>query len=349
MKITFTNAEDESRAYGFFADVSLHYVRGVEYDLTQIDLSFAGYRFVSVKSDEVIEYLRTIGEVESSYHPQLEEMRGSYTPYYALLPTTPEEVFGQNAINCVRSLQVAYPGAFQVHYIIMYSRASGDLISEAMVITNPIHWSDEQLRVPDGELPELNDFLRVMYNRKALIAPADYIDDVIEHYVHSTNVTSLHLQYVGLCVALETILPGRTEITFRLRRTMAVLLASTRAEGNAIFDLVGMLYDVRSQIVHGDAYDQSEVAHYLPQLRGIVSRLIIELVAHNITNRKELGVRTNELGFGDQGQLSANYRQYVLNSDTYSLIRGGFKPYQKPKAPSNPGKQRAQNRPPITS
>jgi hypothetical protein len=65
--------------------------------------------------------------------------------------------------------------------------------------------------------------------------------------------------------------------------------------------------------VHGGHYQISKVIEYLPFLKAVVSRTIIELLVHEITTPAELDKKITKLGFGDRAKLSKNWVEHNFN------------------------------------
>src|SRR5690606_24703634 len=85
-----------------------------------------------------------------------------------------------------------------------------------------------------------------------------------------------------------------------------------------IYNNINKLYKVRSKIIHGEKYDAPKILKYLSPLKSIVSRTIIELLVHNITDKKELNSKITELGYGGRDKISENWKKYELNILTFA-------------------------------
>ncbi len=53
-------------------------------------------------------------------------------------------------------------------------------------------------------------------------------------------------------ICFETMMPGNTELIYRLSQNISFMVGTSPSERLAIFDNMKILYDVRSKIVHGD-------------------------------------------------------------------------------------------------
>jgi hypothetical protein len=112
---------------------------------------------------------------------------------------------------------------------------------------------------------------------------------------------------------LESITNGNTELLYRIRRNVAVICGKNIESSQIIFDNINTIYKLRSKIVHGSDFSDDKVFEYLDYLQCIVSKLIIELLIHNIPNLEMLNKNITALGFGHRDKLSNNWSDTFLN------------------------------------
>jgi hypothetical protein len=171
----------------------------------------------------------------------------------------------------------------------------------------------EPLIAVNEDVKEINEFAKLYFDRLNL---ENYIGIAIENYLTSFNSSHLHYQYLTLCIALESIIHGDNEVTYRLRRTIAVLCGKDVFNCNIIFENLNKLYKLRSKIIHGEEYNIEKVQEYMQPLKAIVSRAIIELLIHNIPTNKELNENVTRLAFGDRYKITDSWKSYKLNIST---------------------------------
>jgi hypothetical protein len=187
----------------------------------------------------------------------------------------------------------------------------------------------DNLHIPEPELPHLNQFLRLAFERFGN-ADGHYISGVVDHYLQSYQGAIRTHRYLSLAMAIETILPKMPEITYRVRRTVAVLLGESRENCERLYKQVNDLYSLRSEIIHGESFDLNKVRHYLPVIEGVVSRLLIELLVHNVPTKQQLADIVTATGYNCRESISDGYQKYILNYNTHLLITAGFPAYKKP-------------------
>ena len=122
-------------------------------------------------------------------------------------------------------------------------------------------------------------------------------------------------------MALENIIPGAQELSYRLKRSVAIICGNDKNVCRRIYKNIDTIYKVRSKIVHGDKFDLKAIEPSLIYLNAIVSLLIIELLVHNVDTNIILGERITEIGFGDRILLSENWKEYKLNPITYNQVK----------------------------
>jgi len=302
-------------------NVSLIIVRGSEFDLTRIDFSFANYRFVPLDSSLIDDYLFGRSDVESDY---LANIRAWYTrgrqihdPHYAILSIDPNQASWNHAMRCIWLLTITYPSDLQKMFEIRYVRTSPTSIVQVSMTEYDRYENFNPMQIPDDELSSLQEFLVLAFDR---IGSEDYISQVVDAYLQSRQSSLVHHSYLSLTMALETILDGKEELTYRLKRAIAIILGRTIDSCEVLFGMVGHMYGLHSTIIHGERFKREELNYYLPTLEKLVSRLIIELIVHNVDTRIALGRIMNKSGFGDYNKISEAHKEFVFNSKTYDIL-----------------------------
>lgn len=100
-------------------------------------------------------------------------------------------------------------------------------------------------------------------------------DVALQKFYNAPYRASAFEQLVDLATALEAILLGgdksTDEVSLRLRSRAARLLCTDRDPATAIFDDVGLLYGLRSSIVHGGNLKEKDLRRYVERLSTSVS------------------------------------------------------------------------------
>lgn len=164
---------------------------------------------------------------------------------------------------------------------------------------------------PEDQFSETNDLLKIFKKYKDI----NYISNAIKYYSDSFYVNSPEMSFICLCICLETIVPGREQLSFSFRRNLAVLCSNLVEDGKKILENAKLLYNYRSALVHSGLskknYEKFDL--FFKYAQFLSSRMIIEMVLHNIPSIDELDKKITELGFGDKHKISEDYKEIISN------------------------------------
>lgn len=180
---------------------------------------------------------------------------------------------------------------------------------------------EHYLIIPPKRINEINRFLKIFHERAGKI---NYIQTALKFYSMAWSVENPELSFVSLCIALEGIVYGKEQVTYRFRRNIAVLCGENEFYSIEIYKNVNRLYEFRSKIVHSSvtSKDYKYFEEYYKYGIAVASRMIIEMILHNIPNLQNLDEKLTELGFGDRKIISKNYKPFILNDKIYTDLTG---------------------------
>jgi len=178
---------------------------------------------------------------------------------------------------------------------------------------------DHYFSYPEMYLDETNSFLAFF---KENYEKRDYIKNSIRYYSDSFRVNSPEMAFICLCICLETIVPGKEQLSFRFRRNLAVLCSESAEKGQRIFQKANQLYGFRSKLVHSgmSSKDFKKFDLFFEYAQIIASRMIIEMLLHDIPKIEDLDKRITELGFGQGSIISKNYKEFKGNVITWHKV-----------------------------
>lgn len=290
------------------------------YDLSKFDFSFKDIKIVDISSDEFDAYIEAqqpdFKDGNMSFPKSIiENIHGENDKRYAIIKNNPKENFDYNDIlNVWKILLIIFPSDLQIEYEIAYTFEDGFFQRSYMSSYQKKGDYEYYLFSDDEHLNEINEFIRLVFDRLNL---TNYIGIAVENYLTSYSASHIHYQYLTLCIALESIISGNQELIYRIRRSVAILCGKDLSNCHRIYDNLNKLYTLRSKIIHGESFDYKKVASYLPPLKSIVSRTIIELLIHNIPTNTELNLKITEVGFGDRTKISESWKHFTLNIITH--------------------------------
>ena len=172
---------------------------------------------------------------------------------------------------------------------------------------------------PEENLKETNEFLvfyKDNYNKR------DYIRNAIRYYSDSFRVNSSEMSFICLCICLETVVPGKEQLSYRFKRNLAVLCSDSRERGKKIYSLANKLYRYRSKLVHSGmtSKDFKKFDLFFEYAQVLASRMIIEMLSHDIPKIEDLDNKITELGFGQKKEISESYKEFRGNISVWIKV-----------------------------
>ncbi|MBY8963861.1 hypothetical protein KJK34_13960 [Flavobacterium sp. D11R37] len=317
---TGTELEQNERIYTNIAIFTGSFV-----DLNVLDLSMLNLRFMKFKSAEFNKLVK-----QTEYHKGqiarvikgISEEHLDNDRLQVLLPINFSKPVKKEDLWLVRDiLLVIFPSDIAIARIIDF-QLLGNKIGLSGILSYEFRTTGEDtfanyLFLYEHEIQCINQFIPIYIERYNKIP---YLTKTIHAYLSSFFQSFSDMEYLSLCIALESIINGKTELTYRIRRNIAIILASDVELGKIVFKNIGDVYDLRSAIAHstGEKYDRIRI--YLPYLRKVISRLIVELISLNIHDIDKLNSELSYIGFGDRGKLSENYVEYKLSTSVWAGV-----------------------------
>lgn len=284
-------------------------------------LEFPEFRIVNTKSEDFINFLADTEVPEFSFALEIKEsFEEDGKERYAIINKNLSQTFGNKKIyDAFNFLVLLFPSNLAVDYIVDFNFQDKKLIHRSSFKTEIFNEEDESfLRFNEDKSDIINDFIK---NYSQAYNHIGYLKSSAQNYMNAfDNHHYYHFSYIALCISLESITNGNTELLYRIRRNVAVICGKDTETSQIIFDNINTIYKLRSKIVHGSDFSDEKVYEYLNYLQSIVSKTIIELLIHNITNLELLNKRITSLGFGDRDKLSENWTEVLLNDNIEKTI-----------------------------
>jgi hypothetical protein len=296
------------------------------HDLSKFDFEFVDLKILDIESKEFREY---IAELNPRFDPQnfsffqsiIDESHNiKENKRYAIFKKNHKENYElRNLYVAYQLLLIIFPSELIIEHSVTFEDEAGFVQRVSMSSRqNNYSYEYDYLYYDDENLPLINEFIALTFERTK---STSYIGLAIENYVNSYTASHLHFQFITFCMALENIIPGAQELSYRLKRSVAIICGNDKNVCRRIYKNIDTIYKVRSKIVHGDKFDLKAIEPSLIYLNAIVSLLIIELLVHNVDTNIILGERITEIGFGDRILLSENWKEYKLNPITYNQVK----------------------------
>ncbi len=177
------------------------------------------------------------------------------------------------------ALRVVYSATTHAHYEVTGPSRSISHFGANLVTFNAGDWAllRRPVHVGAADADSLDVVARLIdeakVDRSRMVATS--YDVALQKFYNAPYRTSAFEQLVDVATALEAILLGgdksTDDVTLRLRLRAARLLCTDRDPATAIFDDVGLLYGLRSSIVHGGNLKEKDLRRYVERLSTSVS------------------------------------------------------------------------------
>ncbi|NLR95088.1 HEPN domain-containing protein [Flammeovirga agarivorans] len=319
----------------------LHFavVGGTYIDFSNIDLSHWGIQGGLVEDNNTEKYIHSISlkdQEERNWKLVKEVSQGRENgvgrnrdwEYMNLLwpldlknPPTEDDYF-----EAIEAIRVIHPSVIHIQNTLgaQYFEDKGIYFASWSTFDN-YHWykyeepQEQYFIYPEENLKQTNEFL-VYY--KDNYKKRDYIQNAIKYYSESFRVNSREMSFICLCICLETIVPGKEQLSYRFRRNLSVLCSDSNERGKKIYKKANQLYGYRSKLVHSgmSSKDFKKFDLFFEYAQILASRMIIEMLLHDLPKIDDLDKRMTELGFGQKEEISENYTEFKGNISTWYKV-----------------------------
>ena len=298
-------------------------LKNTTFNLSKFDFSFVSIRILDIQSDEFKDYIKQLNsKIEkanfSFFNSIIKDIHHDYDKRYAIVKDDYKQFSKQEIYNVQILLLILFPSGLQIDSIIHFQDKDNFVQRTSMsTIENQYISLKNYLYFDDKLVVETNEYIKLVFKN---IDYKNYIGLSIENYINNFNVSHLHFAYLALCMSLENLINGSQELSYRLKRTASILCGNSEENSEIIFKNLTKIYNLRSKIVHCEIYTPKEIYTKIEYLQHLVSRVLIELLIHNIQTNKELDSKITRLGFGQRKLISNNWKLFKINSLTFNKI-----------------------------
>lgn len=314
-------------------------IGGTYVDFCNIDLSPWGIQGGLVESIDTEKFIRSIsieGQADRNWEQAKSASQGvdggvgmhGDWEYMNLLwpmdlnnPPTISDYF-----EAIEAIRVIHPSEIYIRNILyaQYFEEKG-IYFNGWATYSSYHWNkyenpeEHYFLYPKENLKETNEFLAYYKNN---FEKRDYIRNAIRYYSDSFRVNSSEMAFICLCICLETIVPGKEQLSYRFKRNLSVLCSESKEKGEKIYLKAKQLYGYRSKLVHSGmtSKDFKKFDLFFEYAQILASRMIIEMLLHDIPKIGELDRKITELGFGQRDAISENYKEFKGNILTWFKV-----------------------------
>ncbi len=300
-------------------------VAGSLSDLSKFDFSCYNIQCLNIESKELKQiikeksYCKSIDKDQNLLNKISKDYDDNEKPFI-LLPLDFGKKLEENILHeCFRLILILYPCDLKIIGNIEYEVIQNNHLNWILYSKYESHLNidDKYLYYNEEQLEEINEFILLYHQRKKEIK---FIQTTINAYISSFYERKIDMSFLSLCIALESIVDGNTELSYRIRRNVSILCGKNKIFAETIFKNLNLIYSLRSKIVHAGDYNPEKINQYLPYLQLLISRLIIELILQNITDIKELNYLLTISGFGERDKLTKNSQYKSMNINIVSEV-----------------------------
>lgn len=283
------------------------------------DLNFSklNLRFIQLDSEDykiITETNNILNPIGKAINDLIEDEERKFK--YLLLPINLEDEVAKEQFWLVRNiLKIISPSEINIVHEIRFqvidktTRFSGSSSYQFQFLDY-----DDYFELLERDIVNCNLFINSYLDRFQNIS---FLKPLVQAYIESFFHNFDTMKFLSLCMALETFVNGKNELTYRIRRNTSVLISPTKDLGQNVYKNIKKIYDLRSKIVHGSNYNTTLLKDYTYYLRNVVSRIIIEIIGHNISGIDNLNNQLTYIGFGYKANLSEGYEENKVNISVY--------------------------------
>ncbi len=295
--------------------ITIPILTNTHYDLSKFNFRFRDIYLVELTSLKLKRYINSFTKNKELrqvnfdfFNYIIKEKHYDSKKYYAIIKKKYKQNYKQEEIYRVFNLLLLiYPSDLYISNEIDFSTEEGELRTTGM--SSFPRYTSKFFYSHDRNLKEINRFLKKVFLD---FYKFEYVRLAILHFNTSFEASHGHFQYINLCMALETLVEGDKELSYRMKRGVAILVGDNKYSCEIIFRNLGNIYSLRSAIVHGENYKNSKLQEYLPYLKKLVARTILELLLHKL-NRSNLNESLTKAGFGQRHLISQKYKPFELS------------------------------------
>ncbi|AXT19800.1 hypothetical protein D7030_01415 [Flavobacteriaceae bacterium AU392] len=296
-------------------------------DLSKLDFSILNLKFIERESEEFEQYIAGIEDNSEILKNAIKEYDNSkykkIDKNYALVPidstkdVTELDLFKvRNILLLINPSNITLQCLFGIRRyektleFFMYDR----YYVREMTFGKPFK---DYFYYYDSSIDDINRLITIFTERYEHIS---YLIPAFNSYISSFLMNFKDMEYLSLCISLETVVEATTELNYRIKRNIAVLLSEEDTFGERIFKNVGLIYGLRSKIAHSGKFKESKINEYLPYLRSLASMTIIELLKLNIQNLTDLNNLLTKIGYGDSYNKSKEFEDFEASVKDATMV-----------------------------
>ncbi|MCI3935664.1 HEPN domain-containing protein [Chryseobacterium aahli] len=286
-------------------------------DLSLLD--FPEFKIVNIHDEDFVRFLEdTNTPSEDFINLVVENQKYSNEPRFAIFQKDLSQILSiKKVYDVFNFLKVLFPSALEIEFTLSYHYNPELKFLSSFKNDESFASENNYVDFDETKSNSINKFIAETYNRLTNIK---YINTSKINYINAYESSHYHFSFIAFCITLESLIDGNTELLYKISRATALICGKDVDTCNIIFKNVKKIYSLRSKIVHGSEFDDDLVSKYLFYLECLCSKVLIELLIHNIENHQILNEKFTILGFGYRNEISSNWYNFEYNPKIENII-----------------------------
>ncbi|HTF16619.1 MAG TPA: hypothetical protein VK658_01030 [Chryseolinea sp.] len=309
-------------------------------DLLRIDLGFLNMRFISAESQSFSNEIDVLYGFTSPAHNELhsyrntmlkDEVSNNAVGEYILIPINKDiEVTTDTLLEVYYCLNLICPSYFGLHCIIRLHEFKQGCYSEGYMTSDhryTPHYARQFGYIMPFKLPniDIDTFNAGLQRRLEMLLNGFPFRLFVNSYSVAYTLSNIPMAFVSLMISLESLTSTTKKIKETIASTCAMLNADNEAEGIQIYQMTKHLYQLRSEIVHGDEKLSVERNDFL-YLMALLMETFNSLIELNFSSKAELNDFAKNTKPGDRLQRYGSATIPTLNPANRRFVVSGFIP-----------------------
>jgi hypothetical protein len=286
-------------------------------DLSLLDLP--EFKIVNIHDEDFVRFLDdTNTPSEDFINLVVENQKYSNEPRFAIFQKELGQILSiKKVYDVFNFLKVLFPSALEIEFTLSYHYNPKLKFLSSFKNDESFASENDYVDFDETKSDSINKFIAETYNRLTNIK---YINTSKINYINAYESSHYHFSFIAFCITLESLIDGNTELLYKISRATALICGKDVDTSNIIFKNVKKIYSLRSKIVHGSEFDDDLVSKYLFYLECLCSKVLTELLIHNIENHQILNEKFTILGFGYRNEISSNWYNFEYNPKIENII-----------------------------
>lgn len=303
-----------------------------EFDISILNFKPLGVKLLKIDSQEFNTFLETYAiitrdGIPSTHHQtifnQLMEESHNTIPF-AVVPDSIIKMANYAKLNQSLFLPYQILQIISPSKLFVKSQLSFDVDRDNKILHNGLirtYHDNSYHSYPDKKINieniEVANKLIEKFSRMREIKP---FKTSMESYINSFEMSHYSMQFLNLIMSFEGLIEGPNELSYRLKRGIAILCGTSIDSCENIFSNITKAYSLRSKIAHGENPDLKLVHQYLPYFIYLASRFLIELLNHEFSDKTKLNKLLNQSGYNSASSLSTIHEELIIEDSIFNYV-----------------------------